>query len=100
MTPSLRRFWAGFARLAFGTLVASLLIPAIAAAQSPAVKARTAPGTKGHALVKNVRTPSPWVSNPAVGGKDSYLSRVQAAGFDGIYLDKVDEYEWFEDKGE
>jgi cysteinyl-tRNA synthetase len=35
-----------------------------------------------------------------VGGKDSYLARVQAAGFDGIYLDKVDEYEWFEERGE
>ena len=35
-----------------------------------------------------------------VGGKESYLSKVQAAGFDGIYLDKVDEYEWFEEKGE
>ncbi len=33
-------------------------------------------------------------------GKDSYLSRVQAAGFDGIYLDKVDEHEWFEEHGE
>jgi len=35
-----------------------------------------------------------------VGGKESYLSRVQAAGFDGIYLDRVDEYEWFEEHGE
>jgi cysteinyl-tRNA synthetase, unknown class len=35
-----------------------------------------------------------------IGGKDSYLSRVQAAGFDGIYLDKVDEHEWFEEHGE
>lgn len=35
-----------------------------------------------------------------LGGKESYLSRVQAAGFDGIYLDKVDEYEWFEEHGE
>lgn len=34
-----------------------------------------------------------------VEGKDSYLSRVQSVGFDGIYLDKVDEYEWFEDQG-
>jgi cysteinyl-tRNA synthetase len=33
-------------------------------------------------------------------GKDSYLSRVIAAGFDGVYLDKVDEYEWFEEHGE
>jgi cysteinyl-tRNA synthetase, unknown class len=35
-----------------------------------------------------------------LGGKDSYLSRVLSAGFDGIYLDKVDEYEWFEEHGE
>ncbi|OAI47000.1 hypothetical protein AYO44_10355 [Planctomycetaceae bacterium SCGC AG-212-F19] len=35
-----------------------------------------------------------------LGGKESYLSKVQAAGFDGIYLDKVDEYEWFEEHGE
>jgi cysteinyl-tRNA synthetase len=33
-------------------------------------------------------------------GKESYLSRVQAAGFDGIYLDKVDEHEWFAEHGE
>lgn len=33
-------------------------------------------------------------------GKDGYLAKVQAAGFDGIYLDKVDEYEWFEEHGE
>jgi cysteinyl-tRNA synthetase len=31
-----------------------------------------------------------------LGEKGSYLSRVQAAGFEGIYLDKVDEFEWFE----
>ncbi|HUY31233.1 MAG TPA: hypothetical protein VMV69_00525 [Pirellulales bacterium] len=35
-----------------------------------------------------------------VGGNDSYLPRVRAAGFDGVYLDKVDEYEWFEEHGE
>ncbi len=33
-------------------------------------------------------------------GGEGYLARVQAAGFDGIYLDKVDEYEWFEEHGE
>ena len=53
MTPSLRRFWLGFRGLAFGTLVASLLVPALAAAQNPAVKARTAPTTKAHALIAN-----------------------------------------------
>ena len=35
-----------------------------------------------------------------VGGAESYLARVRAAGFDGIYLDKVDEFEWFEEHGE
>jgi cysteinyl-tRNA synthetase len=35
-----------------------------------------------------------------LGGEGSYLSRVVAAGFDGVYLDKVDEYEWFEEHGE
>ncbi len=35
-----------------------------------------------------------------VDGEDSYLSRVLSAGFDGIYLDKVDEFEWFEEHGE
>jgi cysteinyl-tRNA synthetase len=35
-----------------------------------------------------------------IGSKECYLARVQAAGFDGIYLDKVDEYEWFEEHGE
>jgi cysteinyl-tRNA synthetase len=33
-------------------------------------------------------------------GDDAYLARVLAAGFDGIYLDKVDEFEWFEEHGE
>ena len=35
-----------------------------------------------------------------VGGQRSYLPAVLAAGFDGVYLDKVDEYEWFEEHGE
>ena len=35
-----------------------------------------------------------------VGGEGSYLAQVQKAGFDGVYLDKVDEFEWFEEHGE
>jgi cysteinyl-tRNA synthetase len=35
-----------------------------------------------------------------LGGEGSYLARVQKAGFDGVYLDKVDEFEWFEGHGE
>jgi cysteinyl-tRNA synthetase len=33
-------------------------------------------------------------------GPKSYLARVLAAGFDGVYLDRVDAYEWFEEHGE
>jgi D-alanyl-D-alanine carboxypeptidase len=65
-------------------------MPAIASAQSSSVKARTAPGTKGHALVKNVRTPSPWLPNPAVGAKDSYLI-VDAASGRELTSDQPDE---------
>jgi cysteinyl-tRNA synthetase len=33
-------------------------------------------------------------------GPDSPLSKILAVGFDGVYLDKVDEYGWFEEHGE
>ena len=90
MNPFLRRFRAGLAGLALSTLVATFLVPAIAAAQSAPVKARTAPATKAHALVKNVRMPSPWVPNPAVGAKDSYLI-VDAASGRELASDQPDE---------
>lgn len=32
------------------------------------------------------------------GSKNSYLDRIISAGFDGVFLDKVDEFEYFEDK--
>lgn len=32
------------------------------------------------------------------GAGDSYLSRVVAAGFDGVYLDKIDEFEYWESR--
>ena len=31
------------------------------------------------------------------GSKDSYLDKILNAGFDGVYLDVVDAYEYFED---
>lgn len=34
-----------------------------------------------------------------LGGSTSYLDRILAAGFDGVYLDVVDAYESFEDRG-
>jgi len=32
------------------------------------------------------------------GSSDSYVNRIVNAGFDGVYLDLVDEYEYFENK--
>ena len=31
-------------------------------------------------------------------GKDSYLQKIIQAGFDGVYLDIVDAFEYFEDR--
>ncbi len=33
------------------------------------------------------------------GNDSSYIKKIIDAGFDGVYLDKVDEYEYFEEKG-
>ena len=32
------------------------------------------------------------------GGKDSYIQKIIDAGFDGVYLDIVDAYEYFEER--
>ncbi len=34
------------------------------------------------------------------GSPDSYLDRILAAGFDGVYLDIIDAFQWFEDRRE
>jgi D-alanyl-D-alanine carboxypeptidase len=74
MTPSLKRFVAGLCGFALSTAVATLLLPGPAQAQHSAAKARPTPSGKSHhALHKGVRTPSPWVPNPAVTAKDAYL---------------------------
>jgi cysteinyl-tRNA synthetase len=31
-----------------------------------------------------------------IGGEDSYLNKIIAAGFDGVYLDIIDAFEYFE----
>ncbi len=43
-----------------------------------------------------------WTSdwrNIIYGSPESYLDRIIALGFDGVYLDRVDAYQYFEDKG-
>jgi D-alanyl-D-alanine carboxypeptidase len=88
MTPLLRRSPASLCGFALAGLVALLLIPA-ALAQNTSVKAHTAP-TKAHALVKNPRTPLPWVPNPNVNARDSYLI-VDAASGRELGSDQPDE---------
>jgi D-alanyl-D-alanine carboxypeptidase len=89
MTPSLKRFLANLGGFATAIFVAVFLVPAVASGQTPSAKARTTP-TKAHAVVKNVRTPSPWMPNPGVSAKDSYLI-VDAASGRELASDQPDE---------
>jgi D-alanyl-D-alanine carboxypeptidase len=68
MTPSLRRYTAGFLWLVVSTLVFSLLLALEAEAQS-----RAAPPARLHGMSRTHRHITPWVPNPAVTAKDSYL---------------------------
>jgi D-alanyl-D-alanine carboxypeptidase len=90
MTPSLRRFTAGLCGFALCFSFAALLLPGLAGAQSTVAKARPTPASKAHALSKTARTPSPWVPNPAVNAKDSYLI-VDAASGRELASDQPDE---------
>src|SRR5215510_2396547 len=89
MTPSLRRSWARFVRLALGIVVATFLFSELAHAQS-AAKAR--PGQAKSALTKKTAraVPSSWVPNPAVTAKDAYLI-VDAASGRELASDQPDE---------
>jgi D-alanyl-D-alanine carboxypeptidase len=72
MTFPLRRVAASLTWLAASVLfVTAALAPGGADAQSATIK-RAAPPSKAHSK-STIRTPSSWVANPAVNGKDSYL---------------------------
>jgi D-alanyl-D-alanine carboxypeptidase len=90
MTPSLRRFWANLPRFAIAFLVATLLTPLSTYAQTKSAKAHTAPAAKGHAKAKTLRATTPWVPNPGVNSKDSYLI-VDAASGRELAADQPDE---------
>jgi D-alanyl-D-alanine carboxypeptidase len=72
MTPTLRRYAAYLGWLAACFCISTLLLSFEATAQGAAGQARAAP-VKGHNAAKPVRYASPWVPNPGVNGKDSYL---------------------------
>jgi D-alanyl-D-alanine carboxypeptidase len=89
MTPSLRRFAAILCGFAVCSFVAALPPLADADAQT-ASKARNAPSAKSHAAAKALRTSTPWVPNPHVNSKDSYLI-VDAASGRELASDQPDE---------
>jgi D-alanyl-D-alanine carboxypeptidase len=89
MKSPLTRLAASLAWLAVGSFfVAASLAPSGAAAQSTAIK-RAAPPAKSHSK-SAVRTPSSWVPNPAVGGKDAYLILDATSGRE-LVADRADE---------
>jgi D-alanyl-D-alanine carboxypeptidase len=68
MTLLLKRCVAGLCRLVACTIVVAIAAPATASAQT-----RAAPPAKIHNPKTVQRAASPWVPNPAVNSKDSYL---------------------------
>ncbi len=89
MISPLRRIAASLTGLAVGILfIAATLAPSGADAQSTAIK-RAAPPAKAHGK-SAVRTPSSWVPNPAVNGKDAYLILDATSGRE-LVADRADE---------
>jgi D-alanyl-D-alanine carboxypeptidase len=89
MISPLRRIAASLTGLAVGILfITAALAPSGADAQSTAIK-RAAPPAKAHGK-SAVRTPSSWVPNPAVNGKDAYLILDATSGRE-LVADRADE---------
>jgi len=72
MTLLLRRCTANFRWFAVCFFIAAFLAPLVVEAQNSSTKARAAPPAKTRPTAKS-RAATPWVPNPAVGSKDSYL---------------------------
>jgi D-alanyl-D-alanine carboxypeptidase len=89
MISPLRRIAASLTGLAVGILfIAATLAPSGADAQSTGIK-RAAPPAKAHGK-SAVRTPSSWIPNPAVNGKDAYLILDATSGRE-LVADRADE---------
>jgi D-alanyl-D-alanine carboxypeptidase len=89
MISPLRRIAASLTGLAVGILfITATLAPSGADAQSTAIK-RAAPPAKAHGK-SAVRTPSSWIPNPAVNGKDAYLILDATSGRE-LVADRADE---------
>src|ERR1700716_2275149 len=89
MISPLRRIAASLTGLAGGILfITATFAPSGADAQSTGIK-RAAPPAKSHSK-SAVRTPSSWVPNPAVSGKDAYLILDATSGRE-LVADRADE---------
>ena len=89
MISPLRRIAASLTGLAVGILfITATFAPSGADAQSTGIK-RAAPPAKAHGK-SAVRTPSSWVPNPAVSGKDAYLILDATSGRE-LVADRADE---------
>ena len=89
MISPLRRIAASLTGLAVGILfITATFAPSGADAQSTGIK-RAAPPAKAHGK-SAVRTPSSWVPNPAVNGKDAYLILDATSGRE-LVADRADE---------
>ncbi len=85
MTLLLKRCLAGLCRLVACSIAVALIAPSAATAQT-----RAAPPAKLHAPKAVQKAASPWVPNPAVNSKDSYLI-VDAASGRELASDRPDE---------
>lgn len=91
MIPLLKRCTASFGWTAVCLSVACILAPIDVDAQSPSSSLRTASPQKARAPAKAVaRNASPWVANPGVNSRDSYLI-VDASSGREIAADRPDE---------
>jgi D-alanyl-D-alanine carboxypeptidase len=86
MNPSVSRKFKAAALVAAITLVSSLVLPLVAEAQT---NKRAAP-SRGTPARQTVHAPAPWVPNPAVSARDSYLIVDAASGRD-LADDRSDE---------
>ena len=90
MTLSLRRSTAAFRWFAVCFFFVAFLAPVAVDAQNTSTKARAAPPGKSRSPAKTVPASAPWVANPAVGSKDSYLI-VDAMSGQELLSDQPDE---------
>ncbi len=87
MIPLISRSVATVSWFAACLLAAAVMMPLAADAQSVSTKMRTAPRVPAK---QTIHAPVPWVPNPAIAGKDSYLIVDAASGRD-LAADRADE---------